>query len=140
MSGVGHRNEVRGDELGALVDELVEGVLAVGARLAPEDLSGLVGDGAAVAAHGLAVGLHGELLEVGGEAVQVLGVGQDGVRGGLEEVDVPDVEQAHEHGDVLSRGLGREVLVDGVEAGKEVTEVLRADGHGQDRADGESTE
>ena len=136
VSGVGHGDEVRGDELGALVNELVEGVLAVGARLAPEDLAGLGGHGAAVPAHGLAVGLHGELLEVGGEAVQVLGVGQDGVGAGLEEVDVPDVEQAHEHGDVLGRGLGGEVLVNGVEAGEEVGEVLRADGHGQDRADG----
>ena len=80
---VGDGDEVRGDEPGALVDELVEGVLAVGARLAPEDLTGLSGHGAAVPAHGLAVGLHGELLEVGGEAVQVLGVGQDGVGAGL---------------------------------------------------------
>ena len=33
--------EVAGDELRALVDELVEGVLAVGARLAPDDRAGL---------------------------------------------------------------------------------------------------
>ena len=43
------------------------------------------------------------------------------------EVDVPDVEQAHEHGDVLGRGLGGEVLVNGVEAGEEVGEVLLGD-------------
>ena len=38
---VAEADEVGRDELGALVDELVEGVLAVGARLAPEDLAGL---------------------------------------------------------------------------------------------------
>ena len=38
VGGVGHGDEVGGDEPGALVDELVEGVLAVGAGLAPEDL------------------------------------------------------------------------------------------------------
>ena len=139
LGGVGrvrHRDEVRGDEPGALVDELVEGVLAVRARLAPEDLAGVGGHGRAVPAHGLAVGLHGQLLEVGREAVQVLGVGQHGVRGGPVEVGVPDVEQAHEHGNVLSRGPGGEVLVDGVEPAQELLEVLRADGHGQHRAHG----
>ena len=34
-------DEVAGDQLGALVDELVEGVLPVGAGLAPDDRSGL---------------------------------------------------------------------------------------------------
>jgi len=35
--GLGRQNEVGGDELGALVDELEEGVLGVGARLAKQD-------------------------------------------------------------------------------------------------------
>ncbi len=37
-------DEVTGDEPGALMDQLVEGVLAVGARLAPVDGAGLVVD------------------------------------------------------------------------------------------------
>ena len=124
------RDEVGGDHAGALVDQLVEGVLAVGAGLAPEDLAGLVGDGAAVAAHGLAVGLHGQLLQVRGEAMQVLGVGQDGVRVGAQEVRVPHVEQAHQQGHVLlGRGLG-EVAVHRVKAGKEVSEALGANRDG----------
>ena len=41
---LGEADEVAGDELRALVDELVEGVLAVRAGLAPEDGAGLVGD------------------------------------------------------------------------------------------------
>jgi hypothetical protein len=104
------------------VDQLVERVLAVGARLAPEDLAGLGGDRRAVRLHALAVGLHRQLLQVGREAVQVLRVRQHGVAAGLEEVDVPDVEQAHERRHVLAPRRGGEVLVDRVEAGEEVLE------------------
>ena len=44
-----------------LVDELVEGVLPVGSRLAKVDLSGLEGQLLAVHAHALAVALHRHL-------------------------------------------------------------------------------
>jgi len=61
--------EVGRDESRALVQQLVERVLAVGARLAPEHLAGVGRHRRAVPAHALAVGLHGQLLEVGGETV-----------------------------------------------------------------------
>eukprot|EP00962_Isochrysis_galbana_P029201 scaffold9325_cov97-Isochrysis_galbana.AAC.1 len=80
------------DELGALVHQLVEGVLPVGAGLAPDDRSRLDRHSEAVAPHPLAVGLHVGLLEVCREAVHVLVVGQDGVRLGPEEVAVPDAQ------------------------------------------------
>ena len=118
------------------MNQLVEGVLAVGARLAPEDLAGLGGDGGAVPTHGLAVGLHGQLLQVSREAVQVLVVRQHGVGSNLEEVAVPDVQHAEQHHDVLlERGVG-EVLVDLVEAVQELLETGRAEDHGQGGADG----
>ena len=136
VRGVDERDEVGRDELGALVDQLVEGVLAVGARFAPEDLAGLGGDGGAVPTHGLAVGLHGQLLQVGREAVQVLVVRQHGVGGDLEEVAVPDVQHTEQHHDVLlERGVG-EVLIDLVEAVQELLETSRAEDHGQGGADG----
>ena len=136
VRGVDERDEVGRDELGALVDQLVEGVLAVGAGLAPEDLAGLGGNGGAIPTHRLAVGLHGQLLQVGREAVQVLVVRQHGVRGNLEEVAVPDVEHAEQHHDVLlERGVG-EVLVDLMEAVQELLETSRAEDHGQGGADG----
>ena len=136
VRGVHERDEVGRDELGALVDQLVEGVLAVGARLAPEDLSGLGGDRGAVPTHGLAVGLHGQLLQVGREAVQVLVVRQHGVGGDLEEVAVPHVQHAEQHDDVLlERGVG-EVFVDLVEAVQELLEAGRAEDHGEGGADG----
>ena len=84
----------------------------------------------------LAVGLHGELLQVGREAVQILAVRQHGVALGTEEVDVPDVEQAHQRdGVVLERGVA-EVLVDGVEALKELLEALGAEHDDQRQAHG----
>jgi hypothetical protein len=39
---LGKRDEVAGDELGPLMDQLVEGMLAIGARLPPVDRPGLV--------------------------------------------------------------------------------------------------
>ena len=76
---VGDGDEVGRDEPGALVDQLVEGVLAVGAGLAPEHLAGVGGHRGAVPPHALAVGLHRQLLEVRREPVQQLRVGQHGV-------------------------------------------------------------
>jgi hypothetical protein len=70
--GLDSEDEVGGNELGALVEELEEGVLRVGTGLTEEDGTGGVLDVVAAAGDGLAVGFHGELLEVGGEAVHVL--------------------------------------------------------------------
>src|SRR5690606_9523160 len=72
----------RGDEIaryhfGTLVDQLVERVLAVGARLAPDDWASLVIHRVAVTVNVLAVGFHVALLEVGRKAVHVLVVRQN---------------------------------------------------------------
>jgi hypothetical protein len=66
------QDEVGGDELGALVEELEEGVLGVGTGLTEEDGAGSVLHIISTAGDSLAVGFHGELLKVGGEAVHVL--------------------------------------------------------------------
>ena len=118
------------------MDQLVEGVLAVGARLAPEDFAGFGGDRGAVPTHGLAVGFHGQLLQVGREAVQVLVVRQHGVGCDLEEVAVPHVQHAEQHDHVLlERGVG-EVFVDLMEAVQELFETFRSEHHGEGGADG----
>src|SRR5690606_35377124 len=72
----------RGDEIaryhfGALVNQLVERVLTVGARLAPDDWASLVIHGVAVTVNVFTVGFHVALLEVGRKAVHVLVVWQD---------------------------------------------------------------
>ena len=87
-------DQVAGHQPGPLVDELVEGVLAVGARLAPHDGARGGLDGAAVDVHRLAVALHVELLEVGREAPEALAVGQHRVGLRAQEVAVPDAERA----------------------------------------------
>jgi len=72
--------KVARDELGALMDELVEGVLSVGAGLPPNDRSRGVEQRFARAADAFAVAFHIALLEVRREMFQILFVGQDGVR------------------------------------------------------------
>lgn len=56
----------------ALVDELVEGVLAVGAGLPEVDFAALEGQAVAVDVDALAVALHVHLLDVGGQLGQRL--------------------------------------------------------------------
>ena len=111
-------DQVDRDQLRALVDQLVEAVLAVRARLAPEDGAGLVVDSAAVERHVLAVRLHRELLEVGGEALEVLLVGHHADCLRVEEVPVPDREQPHQDRQVSLERRGSEVDVHLVEAGQ----------------------
>lgn len=118
------------------MQQLVEGMLAVGAGLAPEDLAGIGGHSAAVPADVLAVGLHGELLQVGRETVQILAVRKHGVALGAEEVDVPDVEQAHQRDGVALERRVAEVLVDGMEALEELLEALGAEHDDQRQAHG----
>jgi hypothetical protein len=114
--GLGEGEEVRRHQHRALVQQLVEGVLAVGARLAPDDLAGRDVDRRAVEGHRLAVGLHAQLLQVGRESGEVLRVGQHRLALRAEEVDVPDRDQAEQSREVLLVRRGAEVLVDDVEA------------------------
>ena len=91
----------------ALVEQLEEGVLAVRARLAPDDRRGLHVDDAAVAIDALAVAFHFELLQVGRQALQMLLVRQDRVRVGAEHAGIPDAQQAENDRRVLSIGAVR---------------------------------
>ena len=70
--GLGSENEVSWDELGTLVEQLVEGVLGVGGWLSEKDWSSGVVDHLSLTVDGLTVRLHRQLLEVGWEAVEVL--------------------------------------------------------------------
>ncbi len=74
------------------MNQLVEGVLAVGAGLSPNDRTSTPSDWFAVTIHSLAVAFHVALLEVRGEAVEILIVRQDGVSLGVVEVVVQDSE------------------------------------------------
>src|SRR3546814_17138088 len=64
--------EVAGHHVAALVQELVEGMLAVGARLAPDDRTGRLAHRLPGPRHPLAVGFPVALLQVGREALEAL--------------------------------------------------------------------
>jgi hypothetical protein len=133
---LGSQDEVGGDELSALVEELVERVLCVGGGLSEEDGTGGVLDVVAATGDGLSVRLHGELLEVSREAVQVLVEGRNKVSLSTEEVGVPDAQKTTEDGDVLLEGSLLEVLVHGVSTSKEVVEVVVTNVQADGKTDG----
>ncbi len=87
---VAERDEVARDQPRALMDELIERVLAVRAGFAPVNRAGLVIHFFAGERDVLAVALHRQLLEIRGKAFQVLFVRQNGHGLSAEEVSVPD--------------------------------------------------
>ena len=127
LVGLREPDEVARDQLRALVDQLVVGVLPVRARLAPDDRAGLPLDPVAVAVDRLPVALHLQLLEVRRQVGEVLAVRQDRDGLGAEEIVVPDADQPQEHRQVLLDRRGPEVLVHRVEAGEHLAERVGAD-------------
>jgi hypothetical protein len=69
---LGAGDEIAGHQPAALVQQLEEGMLPVGADLAPHDGVGLARQRLAVAPHRLAVGLHLQLLQEGRQKAQRL--------------------------------------------------------------------
>src|ERR1017187_4837470 len=90
-------DEVAGNELCTLMDELIERVLAIGARFAPINRSRLIVHVRPLQSYVLAITFHGQLLKVRREALQILVVRQNGNSLRLEEVVVPDGKQSHQH-------------------------------------------
>src|SRR4051794_34579902 len=89
-------DEVTRDEPSALMYQLVEGVLAVGARLTPVNRTGCVCDFCSIDRDTLAVTFHCQLLQICRETFEVLVVGQHGDGGSIKEIAVPDGQQSHE--------------------------------------------
>jgi hypothetical protein len=140
---VGREDEVGGNELCALVEQLEERVLCVGCWFSEKDWTCGVVDVFSITSDGLAVGLHGELLEIGWETVHVLiesGVmsvshiieEEDGnlrcneMCLSTEEVRVPHAQQTTNDWNVLLQWCVQEVLVHGVSTSKELVEVVVA--------------
>ena len=129
-------DKVGGNQLRALVQELVERMLGVGRRLAEKNRPCGVLDVIAGSSNGFAVGLHGQLLQIGREAVHVLIEWRDQVGLGTEEVGVPYAEQAADDGDVLLEGRLPEMFVHCVSTRKELMEVVEANVKGNAEAYG----
>ena len=121
-------DKVARNELGSLMNQLVEGMLAVGSRLAPVDRAGLIRNFGTVEGNMFAIAFHYQLLQIGGESFQVLLIRQN--RDGLctEEIIVPDAKKGHEHRQVAFERSCAEVLVHLVEAIEHSAEIIRADG------------
>jgi hypothetical protein len=88
------------------MQQLIEGVLAIGAGIAPDDRAGRHGKRLAGTVDALAVALHFQLLQVGRQQLQGLAVGQHGGTAGAEEVGVPQAEQGQGQRQVVGGGGG----------------------------------
>ena len=107
----GAANEVARDEVSPLVDELIERVLAVRARLAPLDGSCRVGDGLAVLVYALAVGLHIHLLEIRGEARKILVIRKNRVALRAIAVVIEDAEKRENDRHIALKARSPEVAI-----------------------------
>ena len=64
IEGLVKRDEVTGDEACSLMNQLIEGVLAVGSRFTPINGAGIVAGFVSVEGDVLAIALHRQLLEI----------------------------------------------------------------------------
>ena len=96
-----HRDELDGDEVRALVEQLEHRVLRVRADPAPGDRRGGAADGLASDRHALAVRLHLKLLEIGGKQAKPLIIGKGRARLGTAVLRVVQVGEGGERGRVL---------------------------------------
>src|SRR5215813_7317527 len=104
-------DEVTGNKLRSLMNQLIERVLAVCSRLTPVDWAALVRYGESLQRDLLAVALHSQLLEIRGEPLQVLFIRQDCNGLCIEAVVIPDGEQSHQYRQVARERRGTKMLI-----------------------------
>ena len=124
------RNDVR-----ALVQQLEEGMLAVGSRLAPDERAGRGSYGLAVEGDALAVRFHVKLLEIGRQTGEALVIRDDGARRISADHAMPETDEAEKHRQVLLERRGPEMLVERMGAGEHVFEIVCSDGDHDREAD-----
>src|SRR2546430_4836864 len=90
VQGLIEANKIARDQLGPLVDKLVERGLAIRSRLSPDDRPRLIVYLPALQVDMFSIALHIQLLEIGGQEPEVMIIGQDRDGLGTEEVVVPD--------------------------------------------------
>ena len=119
------RNEIARNQPGALMDQLIKRVLAIGARLAPVNRAGRARHAFAVERRGFAVALHRQLLQVRREALQVLLVRQHRHALRAEEIRVPNRQATPSTPVSSSRTARPEMLVHRVKPVEHRPEILR---------------
>ena len=125
-------DELEGYRIGALMEELIEGMLPVGAGLAEDYGPGRVGEQLTCPVDALAVGFHVELLKVGGKAGKGFGVGEDSRLSHAEDIPLVDSDHRVEQGRVTRNILFLGELVGLVSAREEFGEGLGTEGEGKD--------
>ena len=94
-------DKITRDQFGALMDQLIKRVLPVGARLTPDNRTGLMRNHLTVTIHILPVGLHIALLEIGRKTVHILIIRQNRLGFRTEEIVVPQADQRQQHRNIL---------------------------------------
>ena len=83
------------NDVGSLVEQLEKRVLAIAARLAPDNRRCSGTDRISGAGNPLAVRFHIKLLQKSGETVKPLVVRQDGVCRHVPDIAMPDADERH---------------------------------------------
>ena len=131
-----HPDEIHGDQVLALVQELKVSMLTIDTQTAPQHRRGAHAGGAAIQMHPLAVRLHVHLLQKRHQAAQGRGVWRHMVGARAQEVAVPHAPQRHQQRQVaLWRGVGK-VLVHGLPALQHLQKSVAANRDRQWQADG----
>ena len=73
------REEIGRHHARALVYQLIEGVLSVGARFPPNYHTGGIVHDLPIAVYAFTIAFHLQLLQISGEMLQILIVGKDGI-------------------------------------------------------------
>ena len=131
----GH-NKFHGHHILPLVQQLKKGVLAIGARLAPDD--GGRGRAQALACVGdaLAVALHLQLLQIRRQAAQAMAVGGNAAAAQVAKIAVPNVQQRQAQRQIVPNGGIEKVRIHGVRPGQQVAKLLLPNGNGNRQANG----
>ena len=133
--GLRAADEVAGNKVGTLMDELIERVLAVRAGLAPLDGTGSVSYSLAVLVDALAVRLHIHLLEISGEARKILIVRKDAVALCSVAVMVENTKKRENDGHVALEAGRTEMAVHLVVALQKLLVVIAANGDHKRKTD-----
>src|SRR5688572_16291625 len=89
----GRSDEITWDHFCSLMDELIESMLSIGTRFAPNNRSGLIGHRITLTINRFSVALHVALLEVSSKTMQVLIVRKNCFRRCTKEIVIPDSQQ-----------------------------------------------
>src|SRR5690554_3061127 len=109
------------------MDQLIECVLAIGARLSPDDGAGLPWGRLPLERHRFAVRLHILLLEIGWESRQPLIVRQDRVGRKTPGIPIPNPEKRHDYRKIFFQRSSAEMVIHLAGSAQKRFEIVEAD-------------